>query len=642
MNLGKIISSPNVSKIIKWVNLFYKKIKKENQDYIVIWYDSLTISGYVNWQGEINDNNKVFSTMSDYFFLDYRWNKDSLKSSEKFSDNKRIMIGVDFYDRGTSYGGYNSYKAGKIAIDNDYSEAFFAIGYPYEQEYGMDSFSTFYLNDKRLWSDYTDKLIYLQSKQFEIGKYNILNISEEIKNIKRPDIYLSIEIHNPKNRLINYFVSFILASDEGSDGFIGCVDSYRRRFIKDTTHCYTKAKDPPTYILKSTTDTQFEENLFIEAGEIIDKFRDIKLAEIYIYLNDPNIDKDITFQNFTIRELLPKSESLLSTIKPKVVKKLPIVSSFNIGEGNYIYNFGIRNSYHNYSYLLDYDLNVELSENPIEMKSKSHLKQIPNYNVDIDINDGYIGTSCLKLRASIRKWDILSHKLYDLNIYAENNAVYLFVVYKIKSEVEKNYEYDFEIIDNNPYKPARTSLILNEYDYRLNENWKYLLYRYDKIEPNSQLVFYSHLKAKENPEYNEFDIKIGYISLTKEMPYKTMQIINDDIIDIVYRARINIHAKENKKVFDLFLEVDKKFSTYKIKKITLFFNDTFLHNIYFTRYVIKALEFKPDQDKKMVIQAFITTINGEYFEMEKKIIINENEIRPIHIPDSVLQYNTLL
>ncbi|KUL36994.1 hypothetical protein ADL22_23025 [Streptomyces sp. NRRL F-4489] len=54
-----------------------------------MWYDSMLPSGEIDWQGELNDQNKMFLQdggvrVSDSIFLDYRWNAGKLtKSAEK-------------------------------------------------------------------------------------------------------------------------------------------------------------------------------------------------------------------------------------------------------------------------------------------------------------------------------------------------------------------------------------------------------------------------------------------------------------------------------------------------------------------------------------------------------------------------------
>ncbi|MGW8952535.1 endo-beta-N-acetylglucosaminidase [Streptomyces sp. NPDC055709] len=47
----------------------------------VTWYDSMTVSGSVSWQGALNNQNKVFFQAADSMFVDFRWTPGSLVSS---------------------------------------------------------------------------------------------------------------------------------------------------------------------------------------------------------------------------------------------------------------------------------------------------------------------------------------------------------------------------------------------------------------------------------------------------------------------------------------------------------------------------------------------------------------------------------
>ncbi|MGW3419430.1 endo-beta-N-acetylglucosaminidase [Streptomyces phaeochromogenes] len=47
----------------------------------VTWYDSMTVSGSVSWQGALNNQNRVFFQAADSMFVDFRWSASSLVSS---------------------------------------------------------------------------------------------------------------------------------------------------------------------------------------------------------------------------------------------------------------------------------------------------------------------------------------------------------------------------------------------------------------------------------------------------------------------------------------------------------------------------------------------------------------------------------
>ncbi|MFI6274024.1 endo-beta-N-acetylglucosaminidase [Streptomyces sp. NPDC050988] len=47
----------------------------------VTWYDSMTVSGSVSWQGALNNQNRVFFQAADSMFVDFRWSSSTLASS---------------------------------------------------------------------------------------------------------------------------------------------------------------------------------------------------------------------------------------------------------------------------------------------------------------------------------------------------------------------------------------------------------------------------------------------------------------------------------------------------------------------------------------------------------------------------------
>ncbi|MFF2995117.1 endo-beta-N-acetylglucosaminidase [Streptomyces sp. NPDC057950] len=47
----------------------------------VTWYDAMTVSGSVGWQGALDNQNKAFFQAADSMFVDFRWSQSSLASS---------------------------------------------------------------------------------------------------------------------------------------------------------------------------------------------------------------------------------------------------------------------------------------------------------------------------------------------------------------------------------------------------------------------------------------------------------------------------------------------------------------------------------------------------------------------------------
>ncbi|MDN3025632.1 endo-beta-N-acetylglucosaminidase [Streptomyces sp. S.PB5] len=66
----------------------------------VTWYDSMTVSGSVSWQGALNSRNQAFFETADDMFVDFRWTAGSLASSGQLAQQLgrsryELWAGVD-------------------------------------------------------------------------------------------------------------------------------------------------------------------------------------------------------------------------------------------------------------------------------------------------------------------------------------------------------------------------------------------------------------------------------------------------------------------------------------------------------------------------------------------------------------------
>lgn len=72
---------------------------------MISWYDSVTTSGTVQYQNQVNEKNKIFYDLTDSFYTNYWWTDDMLKKDlNEAQPNKTIYVGNDVWGRGT-YGG---------------------------------------------------------------------------------------------------------------------------------------------------------------------------------------------------------------------------------------------------------------------------------------------------------------------------------------------------------------------------------------------------------------------------------------------------------------------------------------------------------------------------------------------------------
>ncbi|MFE5136423.1 endo-beta-N-acetylglucosaminidase [Streptomyces fagopyri] len=72
----------------------------------VTWYDAMTVTGSVGWQGALNNQNKTFFQAADSLFVDFRWSSSSLASSAATARQLgrspyELWAGVDVEANGT-------------------------------------------------------------------------------------------------------------------------------------------------------------------------------------------------------------------------------------------------------------------------------------------------------------------------------------------------------------------------------------------------------------------------------------------------------------------------------------------------------------------------------------------------------------
>eukprot|EP01018_Ginkgo_biloba_P000094 Gb_18481 [translate_table: standard] len=73
---------------------------------LVIWYDSVTKDGDLDWQNQLNEKNKPFFDICDGIFTNYTWEEDYPKLSALAAGKRQydVYMGIDVFGRNT-YGG---------------------------------------------------------------------------------------------------------------------------------------------------------------------------------------------------------------------------------------------------------------------------------------------------------------------------------------------------------------------------------------------------------------------------------------------------------------------------------------------------------------------------------------------------------
>lgn len=101
----------------------------------IIWYDSVTKDGKLDWQNELNAKNKDFFDSCDGIFLNYVWKPIDLANSAILAKERifDVYVGIDVFGRNCfGGGGFNTDAAFSVVRQYNLSAAVFAPGWIYE------------------------------------------------------------------------------------------------------------------------------------------------------------------------------------------------------------------------------------------------------------------------------------------------------------------------------------------------------------------------------------------------------------------------------------------------------------------------------------------------------------------------------
>lgn len=125
-------------KINRFLGYLTTKIHNEIPGSKIIWYDSMTTSGDIHWQNELNTHNEPFFHKADGIFINYWWQKEYPEMSKRVAERHSrsgldVYFGTDVWGRGTYGGGeFKSYKGVESAAAAGTSSALFAMAWTYE------------------------------------------------------------------------------------------------------------------------------------------------------------------------------------------------------------------------------------------------------------------------------------------------------------------------------------------------------------------------------------------------------------------------------------------------------------------------------------------------------------------------------
>ncbi|CEP18142.1 hypothetical protein [Parasitella parasitica] len=124
--------------LAKFVRYLTESMHAEIPGSKVIWYDSMTNTGEINWQNQLTPSNELFFDSSDGIFLNYWWKKEYPEMARRLAEKHGktgldVYFGTDVWGRHTYGGGeFKSYKGVKAASAAQTSSALFAMAWTYE------------------------------------------------------------------------------------------------------------------------------------------------------------------------------------------------------------------------------------------------------------------------------------------------------------------------------------------------------------------------------------------------------------------------------------------------------------------------------------------------------------------------------
>lgn len=113
------------------------EVRRRIPDGMVIWYDSVTHSGALNWQNKLCEQNCKFFEVSDGIFTNYTWKSADLQITDEIIRNKYpnrrkdVYFGVDVFGRG-QLAQHDTHLTVSRVAENDFSTALFAPAWTFE------------------------------------------------------------------------------------------------------------------------------------------------------------------------------------------------------------------------------------------------------------------------------------------------------------------------------------------------------------------------------------------------------------------------------------------------------------------------------------------------------------------------------
>ncbi|XP_035204739.1 cytosolic endo-beta-N-acetylglucosaminidase-like [Stegodyphus dumicola] len=107
INIENKLKINQIPLVKQFINLLTDMMHSFRSHTLVLWYDSVTTSGDLEWQNALNEHNRDFFDGCDGIFLNYNWKGEDLKLSAYEAGLRKtdIYVGLDVFGRGCHGGG---------------------------------------------------------------------------------------------------------------------------------------------------------------------------------------------------------------------------------------------------------------------------------------------------------------------------------------------------------------------------------------------------------------------------------------------------------------------------------------------------------------------------------------------------------
>ncbi|XP_010486748.1 PREDICTED: cytosolic endo-beta-N-acetylglucosaminidase 2-like [Camelina sativa] len=135
INIENEIDEEQIPNLKEFVSHLTKVLHISTPGALVIWYDSVTIRGNLQWQDQLTELNKPFFDLCDGIFMNYTWKENYPQLSAEVAGDRKfdVYMGIDVFGRGSFAGGQWTVNAALDLLKrHNLSAAMFAPGWVYE------------------------------------------------------------------------------------------------------------------------------------------------------------------------------------------------------------------------------------------------------------------------------------------------------------------------------------------------------------------------------------------------------------------------------------------------------------------------------------------------------------------------------